>query len=79
MKSLAILNHLSDHYPEKMAGNEASSIFRNMKSKKRWKWELGLPEPQASIIFLLDKLILSSYNQLRHGWHSESVGKQWFL
>ena len=37
MKSLAILNHLSDHYPEKMAGNEASSVFRSMKSKKRGK------------------------------------------
>ena len=37
MKTLAMLNHLSDHYPEKMAENEPSSIFRSMKSKKRGK------------------------------------------
>ena len=40
MKWLSILNHLSSHYPEQVAGNEAPTLFRITKNEKRWNENL---------------------------------------
>lgn len=76
MKWLAILNHLSNHYPKQWQGMKHlhySGLWRMRKDgMKAWTFWAS----SWYLTYILNKLIFSLHHQLGHGRHRESVGKK---